>query len=86
MSTGYQRSIAMVEIELRRIGKSRYPSSELCEGMIQANLAHGFINQSESLELTQRAYDVVATRRQELHRESISRRMADMNKLYGRAS
>lgn len=83
MSSDYQRSIDMVGQECRRLGKSNYPSAEMCEGMIQANLAHGFISQAESLELTQKALDAVAARRKVLQAENMARRLDDLNKLYG---
>jgi hypothetical protein len=70
----------MIEQQIEWIGKSSFPNSDLCEGMIQANLAHGFIGQSESLELTQRAHDAESARRAELHQQDIARRMGSLNK------
>lgn len=84
MSREYRRSIEMVEQELQRIAKSSYPDTDLCEGMIQANLAHGFISQAESVELTQRVVDAVSARRQVLHRQSAASRMAVFQQQYGR--
>lgn len=76
MSRSHGRSIEMVEQQIEWIGRSSFPDANICEGMIQANLAHGFINQGESLELSQRAHDAAAARRAELHRQDTARRLA----------
>ncbi|MFJ7315245.1 hypothetical protein ACIQVE_21280 [Pseudomonas sp. NPDC098747] len=85
MCRNRDRSIEMVEQQIEWIGKSSFPDSNLCEGMIQANLAHGFINQGESLELTERAYGAASARRAELHRQDTARRLADIHALCRKA-
>lgn len=86
MRRSHERSIEMLEQQLRQIAKSDYPDTDFCEGMIQANLAHGFLSQAESIELMQRVVDAVSDRRRVLHQQSAARRMADYERQYGRAS
>jgi hypothetical protein len=86
MSRSHARSVEMVEQQLKRIAKSSYPDSDFCEGMIQANLAHGFINQVESIDLMQRVVDAVSERRRVLHQQNVASQVAESLKLYRRAS
>lgn len=80
MSPSRRRSLLMVEQQIEWIRKSTYPNSDLCEGMIQANLAHGYISQREALELTRRAHEAESARRAELHQQNIARHLADFHR------
>ncbi|TPG76337.1 hypothetical protein EAH78_18415 [Pseudomonas arsenicoxydans] len=76
MIRGHDLSIRMIEQQIEWIGQSSFPESNTCVGMIQANLAHGFIDQRESLELTERAYNAEEARRVALHQRDTAGRLA----------
>jgi hypothetical protein len=86
MSRGHERAIEMVEHQLKQIEKSNHPDEGFIAGMIQANLAQGFISQAESIELEQRAIDAVSVRRRALQQQSAANRLAAYEQQYGRAS
>lgn len=86
MSRGHERAIEMVEHQLKQIAKSDYPDEGFGAGMIQANLAQGFISQVESVELEQRVVDAVSARRRVLQQQSAANRLADYKRQYGEVS
>ncbi|RMV69968.1 hypothetical protein ALP05_101362 [Pseudomonas caricapapayae] len=78
-------AVAMIERQLAQIGTSQYPDAEFCRGMIQANYAHGLIDEQQLEEFESRASEAASTRRLALRRESMGRRLGALNLLHGGA-
>ncbi|MCQ9423443.1 hypothetical protein NRB16_07905 [Pseudomonas sp. LJDD11] len=63
MNLQEQRAITMIEGELARIEQSALPSDEVLTGFVEANYAHGFIDEAQQREYQQRGSDAVFRRR-----------------------
>ncbi|NVL28010.1 hypothetical protein F2S73_18495 [Pseudomonas syringae pv. actinidiae] len=53
----------MIERQIAQIGTSQYPDAEFVKGMIQANYAHGFIDERQLVDFEDRANEAASTRR-----------------------
>ncbi|MEE4688799.1 hypothetical protein V2K77_01790 [Pseudomonas alliivorans] len=78
-------AVAMIERQIAQIGTSQYPDAEFAKGMIQANYAHGFIDEQQLVEYEDRAAEAASRRRLSLRRASMGRRLDALGLLHGGA-
>ncbi|MCA5970204.1 hypothetical protein KBY08_00550 [Pseudomonas sp. P135] len=78
-------AVVMIERQIAQIGTSQYPDAEFAKGMIQANYAHGFIDERQLVDFEDRANEAASRRRLALRRESMGRRLGALNLLHGGA-
>lgn len=67
MNLQQQRAVQMIEGQLAVISESDFPSDEVLAGFIEANYAHGFIDEAQQRDFQQRGADAVLQRRKLLH-------------------
>ncbi|BBI41486.1 hypothetical protein RYA07_27595 [Pseudomonas syringae pv. actinidiae] len=78
-------AVTMIERQIAQIGTSQYPDAEFVKGMIQANYAHGFIDERQLVDFEDRANEAASTRRLALRRTTMGRRLGALNLLHGGA-
>ncbi|QXG34011.1 hypothetical protein [Pseudomonas viridiflava] len=78
-------AVTMIERQIAQIGTSQYPDAEFAKGMIQANYAHGLIDDRQLTDFEDRAVAAAYKRRLALRRESMGRRLGALNLLHGGA-
>lgn len=83
MSRHQQAAVTMIERQIAQIRTSDYPSSEFCQGMIQANYAQGFIDERQVEEFEQLAADAVLIRRRAIHQAGMARKLGGLHQLHG---
>jgi hypothetical protein len=76
----------MIQHQITQVCKSRCPSEDFCEGLIQANVGQGHISTEESVELMQVLINAVSTRRRELQQHAVAQRLAAYERQYLLAS
>ena len=79
-------AVTMIERQIRQISESLYSDAEFAKGMIQANYAHGFIDERQLDEFEQRTNDALLKRRTALRSAKSGRQMQALNMLHGVAS
>ena len=79
----HDNAVSMIERQIRQISASLYPDADFARGMIQANYAHGFIDERQVEEFEQRATDATAKRRTALRTAKTSRKVQALNLLHG---
>ncbi|MEE5046283.1 hypothetical protein V2K58_08405 [Pseudomonas alliivorans] len=79
----HANAVTMIERQIRQIGESLYPDAEFAKGMIQANYAHGLIDDRQLMDFEDRAMAAVSKRRLSLRRASMGRRLDALGLLHG---
>lgn len=83
MNLHEQRAITMIEGELTRIGQSAFPEDKALHGFIEANYAHGFINEAQQRDFQQRGANILLQRRMALGSVHGARQYQTLVKLHG---
>ncbi|MBD8493859.1 hypothetical protein [Pseudomonas syringae] len=82
MNLQQQRAVQMIESQLEDISKSAFPSDEVLAGFIEANYAHGFIDEAQQRDFQQRGADAVLHRRSALRIQDQNRKRQALSLLY----
>lgn len=82
MSNYEQRAIEQIQGELERIKKSDFPSDDTLTGFIEANYAHGFIDEVQHQKFTRAGAHAVADRRLELRSAKQARQASSLKLLH----